>query len=163
MSLTHIDKQNNPAMVDISDKSHTHRSATALSYVRLPKLISQEISKDGELNVKKGPVFHTAIIAGTMAVKNTSQLIPFCHPIQIENIKITITPKEDNSLLEISCLVKTYGKTGVEMEALTGASICALTIYDMCKALSHEIKITETSLLNKSGGKRLIQDGKVCS
>jgi len=161
MKLTHIDAKNNPTMVDVSDKVITMRSATAKSIIVLPEIISSEINENGELNLKKGPVFQTAIIAGTMAVKKTSDLIPFCHPLLITSTKIKIN-KISNSNLEIICTVKIEGKTGVEMEALMGASVAALTVYDMCKALSHEIRIESTQLLEKSGGKRDIKNGILC-
>jgi cyclic pyranopterin phosphate synthase len=161
MKLTHIDAKNNPTMVDVSDKEITLRSATAKSILVLPEIISKEINVDGELNLKKGPVFQTAIIAGTMAVKKTSDLIPFCHPLLITSTKIKIN-KISNSNLEIICTVKIEGKTGVEMEALMGASVAALTVYDMCKALSHEIRIESTQLVEKSGGKRDIKNGILC-
>jgi len=161
MKLTHIDAKNNPTMVDVSDKVITMRSATAKSIIVLPEIISSEINENGELNLKKGPVFQTAIIAGTMAVKKTSDLIPFCHPLLITSTKIKIN-KISNSNLEIICTVKIEGKTGVEMEALMGASVAALTVYDMCKALSHEIRIESTQLVEKSGGKRDIKNGILC-
>lgn len=159
--LTHIDKKNNPTMVDISQKDITTRQAHARSTVWVPDSIAQNITLEGELNSKKGPVFSTAIIAGTMAVKNTSNLIPFCHPLSIDSIKINIT-HEDKNQIQIDCIVKITGKTGVEMEALTGATVSALTIYDMCKALSHEMRIESTFLVSKSGGKRDIKEGKLC-
>lgn len=149
--LTHIDSNNQPTMVDVGDKSVTARSATARSRVHLPPVILAEL-REGEIYSKKGPVFQTAIIAGTMAAKKTAELIPFCHPLPIESCKlqIVVTPEQ---VIEIYCEVKVTHKTGVEMEALTGASIAALTIYDMCKAMSHEIMISETQLIKKSGGK----------
>lgn len=162
MKLTHLDSNNNPSMVDISDKKVSSRSATARSIILLPDIIANEINENGELNLKKGPVFQTAIIAATMAVKKTSDLIPFCHPLPISDAKIKISHIKKNEL-EILCTVKIEGKTGVEMEALTGATIAALTIYDMCKALSHEIKIESTQLLDKSGGKRDIKNGELCN
>ena len=161
MSFTHIDSNNNPTMVDVSGKEVTTRIATAKSIVHLPEIIANEINDKGELNLKKGPVFQTAIIAGTMAVKKTSDLIPFCHPLLISSVEIKINQLNKNEM-EILCIVKIEGKTGVEMEALTGATVTALTIYDMCKAMSHEIQIKSTQLLNKSGGKRNIIDGKLC-
>jgi cyclic pyranopterin phosphate synthase len=151
MSLTHIDKSNNPTMVDVSDKKITKRTAIATSTVIFPEEIKSYF-KDKQLVTKKGPVYHTAIIAGVMAAKKTHELIPFCHPIAIENCKIEIITTEDYNA-EITCKVSLHHKTGVEMEALTGASVAALTIYDMCKALSHDIEITATKLLTKSGGK----------
>lgn len=154
--LNHLDRSHNPTMVDVSVKEVTIRVAHARSIVVLPKILQDELNA-GEIVTKKGPIFHTAIIAGTMAVKKTHDLIPFCHPLLIESCKITITP--DGNKLVIDCKVKISGKTGVEMEALTGATIAALTIYDMGKALSHEIAIKDTRLIEKSGGKRTIVDG----
>lgn len=149
--LTHIDKQNKPTMVDVSGKNITKRTATATSTVVFPDNI-KHFFKDKDLITKKGPVYHTAIIAGVMAVKKTHELIPFCHPIAIENCKIDIQTDSDGNA-KINCTVSLHHKTGVEMEALTGATVAALTIYDMCKALSHDIIITETKLLSKTGGK----------
>lgn len=151
MSLTHIDQQNNPTMVDVSDKKITKRSAVATSCVIFPEEIKHYF-KNKDLVTKKGPVYHTAIIAGVMAAKKTHELIPFCHPIAIENCKIEINTNSQGNA-EILCTVSLHHKTGVEMEALTGASVAALTIYDMCKALSHNIEITATKLLSKTGGK----------
>ncbi len=151
MSLTHIDQQNNPTMVDVSEKKTSKRTAVATSTVIFPKEIKNYF-KGQDLITKKGPVYHTAIIAGVMAAKKTHELIPFCHPIAIENCKIEITTNSQGNA-EILCSVSLHHKTGVEMEALTGASIAALTIYDMCKALSHNIEITATKLLSKTGGK----------
>ena len=151
MSLTHIDAQNNPTMVDVSDKKITKRTAIATSVVVFPEQVKCYF-KDGDLITKKGPVYHTAIIAGVMAAKKTHELIPFCHPIAIENCKIDIHTNDEGNA-QIECTVSLHHKTGVEMEALTGASVAALTIYDMCKALSHDIEITATKLLKKTGGK----------
>lgn len=151
MSLTHIDQQNNPTMVDVSDKKITKRTAIATATVVFPDEIKHYF-KDQQLVTKKGPVYHTAIIAGVMAAKKTHELIPFCHPIAIENCKINIITNQQGNA-EITCTVSLHHKTGVEMEALTGASVAALTIYDMCKALSHNIEITATKLLSKTGGK----------
>jgi cyclic pyranopterin phosphate synthase len=119
-----------------------------------------------EIIGKKGPIISTAIVAGVMAAKKTSELIPFCHPIPIEKCDITIElkkPEHDKNVnhryfFEINCIVKTTGKTGVEMEALTGANCAALCIYDMLKAVSHEMVIADVRLLSKSGGKRLIEN-----
>ncbi len=149
--LTHIGNDNRPKMVDVSDKQDTVRSATAQSKVLLPPEVS-ECFVDGKYTSAKGPVIDTAIIAGTMAVKKTSDLIPFCHPLQINGIDFSINTDTPNEI-SIECTVKLKGKTGVEMEALTGASVAALTVYDMCKALSHDIVISETRLVKKSGGK----------
>lgn len=149
--LTHLDIQNNPTMVDVSDKGVTARSAVARSLVYLPPEILAEL-REGEIYSKKGPVFQTAVIAGTMAAKKTAELIPFCHPLPIDSCKFQISVNLEQRV-EIYCQVKVNHKTGVEMEALTGASVAALTIYDMCKAMSHEISILETQLIKKSGGK----------
>ncbi len=149
--LSHIDANNQPTMVDVGDKSVTRRTAVARSVVVLPQEVQAAITGD-DIVTKKGPVFQTAIIAGTMAAKKTHELIPFCHPIGLERCKFHIE-LQDNGEVVIDCEVGLSHKTGVEMEALTGASVAALTIYDMCKALSHEIVIRETRLLSKTGGK----------
>ncbi len=149
--LSHLDKNNNPNMVDISDKNVTKRTAIAQSIV----ILNDEIIKlfNGEdIISKKGSVFQTAIISGTMAVKKASDLIPFCHPLQIEKCQIKIELEKNNQVI-IYSEVSVTGKTGVEMEALTGATVAALTIYDMCKSMSHDIIIKETRLLEKRGGK----------
>lgn len=155
--FTHIDKQKNaPMMVDVSSKRVTARTATARSLIAVPDSLMNALksSNTNELNGPKGPIFATAIVAGVMAAKKTSELIPFCHPIPLEDCNITIKPMtNETSKLEIHCRVKVTGKTGVEMEALTGASVAALCVYDMCKALSHEILIEQTCLLEKTGGK----------
>jgi cyclic pyranopterin phosphate synthase len=150
--ITHVDKKNRPTMVDISDKKVTLRIATASARVQLPKEVKETFS-DGELITKKGPVIDTAIVAGTMAAKKTHELIPFCHPLSLDSCKIEINSNQAGDLI-INCKVSIEHKTGVEMEALTGASVAALTIYDMCKSLSHEIVITDVALEQKSGGKR---------
>ncbi len=148
--FSHIDEQGNPTMVDVGDKSTTRRTATAGAVVVLDDEIVAHMAKN-DIQTKKGPVFQTAITAGIMAVKRTSELIPLCHPLQIENCKVEIAPRGVE--VDITCTVSLSGKTGVEMEALTGASIAALTIYDMCKAFSHHIVIKEIRLLKKTGGK----------
>jgi cyclic pyranopterin phosphate synthase len=152
MSLTHIDDQGNPSMVDVGAKAVTRRTATARCYVDLPEEVMREIDGD-ELVLKKGPVFQTAILAGVMGSKQTSSLIPLCHPLGLENCKVFIEKESDNSI-RIDCIASIEGKTGVEMEALTGASVAALTVYDMCKALSHDIVIRDLKLISKTGGKR---------
>jgi len=144
-------------MVDVSDKEPTVREAHAQSVVRLPGNIVKHISGD-EIKSKKGPVFATAIIAGVMAAKKTHELIPFCHPIGLDSCKITIAMDGDNAVIDCHC--KVFHKTGVEMEALTGASVAALTIYDMLKAMSHDIVISETRLMAKTGGKRDFKRGQ---
>lgn len=149
--LSHIDKHNRPAMVDVSNKDASEREAFARSIVHLPKSVLAAIDGD-DINSKKGPVFATAIIAGVMAAKKTHELIPFCHPLGLEKCDVAIHVDGDDAIIECRC--KVHHKTGVEMEALTGASVAALTIYDMCKALSHEIVIGETRLIAKTGGKQ---------
>lgn len=149
--LTHLDKQNRPQMVDIGDKQITCRIAKAEAIVSFPAEVYEAlmISK-GE--TKKGVVIDTAIIAGTMAAKKTHDLIPFCHPLPIDSCKFHIE-YSDNYQLLIQAEIKTHHKTGVEMEALTAVSVAALTVYDMCKALSHHIVIKDIHLLSKEGGK----------
>jgi len=148
--LSHIDENNQPTMVEVGDKAVTRREALANASVFLPPAVRAALV-DGEIHGPKGPVLQTAIIAGTQAVKRTHELIPFCHPLGIEGCRIEIEAHGER--LEISCRVRVTGKTGVEMEALTGASIAALTVYDMCKALSHDIVIESVRLQSKSGGK----------
>ena len=152
--LTHIDNANRPTMVDVSKKAISEREAHARSVVELPDDVLSQVAGD-EIATKKGPVFATAIIAGVMAAKKTHELIPFCHPLGLDSRKVSI--ELDGSRAIIDCRCKVTHKTGVEMEALTGASIAALTIYDMLKALSHDIVISETRLMAKSGGKRDFQ------
>ena len=149
-TLSHINQDNNPAMVNVSDKKVTKRIAKARSIVGLTSEISNLLNK-GEIITKKGPVFQTAIIAGTMAAKKTGELIPLCHPIGLESCDIEISSNINEVIIDCTCSVSS--KTGVEMEALTGASVAALTIYDMCKAMSHNIVIKETKLMSKTGGK----------
>jgi len=150
-NFTHLNAKGVPTMVDVSDKSITKRTAIAQSIVQLPDEIVS-LLVDDEISTKKGPVFQTAIVAGVMAIKKTSELIPLCHPLPItkSNIDIAI---DDNQQVVIDCEVKVEGKTGVEMEALTGASVAALTIYDMCKGFSQNIVIRSTRLIKKTGGK----------
>jgi cyclic pyranopterin phosphate synthase len=149
--LTHIDDLGNPQMVDVSLKQITLRTAKAQAIVKVSKEILSLIKK-GELTTKKGPVFQTAILAGVMGAKKTADLIPLCHPIGLDDCKVTITVKAKKIIINTQANVTS--KTGVEMEALTAASIAALTIYDMCKALSHDIVIEEIKLLEKTGGKK---------
>lgn len=151
MHFTHINENNDPCMVNVSNKNITKRVAHAQGTLFLPEEILAKF-ENGEIHSKKGPVFQTAIIAGTMAVKKTSDLIPFCHPISIEGCELNVELNE-SSKVEINCIVSCSGKTGVEMEALTGVQVAALTIYDMCKALSQKMVIEEVKLLHKTGGK----------
>jgi cyclic pyranopterin phosphate synthase len=148
--LSHIDKSGMPAMVDVSPKKITERIARAQAVVQLPKEVLEALVED-ELITKKGPVFQTAIIAGVMAAKRTHDLIPLCHPLSLEDIQVKIAIQKGEAV--ISSLAKVTAKTGAEMEALTAATVAALTIYDMCKALSHHIVIKEVQLILKTGGK----------
>ena len=149
--FTHIDEENQPGMVDVSDKNTTQREAIAECIVELGKELMQKLVSD-DIQSKKGPVFQTAIIAGTMAAKNTSNLIPFCHPLPLEKCKFKIEPINEIAV-KIRCTCLTNARTGVEMEALTAASVAGLTIYDMCKAVNKGIIISETKLISKTGGK----------
>lgn len=149
-NFTHIE-DGKPSMVDVGEKQITKRVAVAEGYVVLSESIMQQLQENG-FSGKKGPIDQTAIVAGIMGAKRTSELIPMCHPLVLDNCKITIEAA-DNSRLKITCTATCTGKTGVEMEALTGVSVSALTIYDMCKALSHDIEIGPIYLASKSGGK----------
>ena len=151
-ALTHVDLDGRPAMVDVSGKAATAREATASTRVRFPAGVAGAL-REGGMRSAKGPIVDTAIIAGTMAVKRTHELIPFCHPLPIDGCRFTID-WDGAVALRIECTVRTVHRTGVEMEALTGASVAALTVYDMCKALSHRIVIGPTQLVAKRGGKR---------
>ena len=155
--FTHINKDNNPKMVDVSEKKITKRTAIAKATLFLGKEILSHFTND-ELITKKGPVFQTAIIAGIQGVKKTSELIPMCHPLLINGVDIDIKIV-DSETIEVFCKVIIEGKTGVEMEALTGVNITCLTIYDMCKSISQEMVIKEIRLLEKTGGKSDIKNG----
>ncbi|MFY0592055.1 cyclic pyranopterin monophosphate synthase MoaC [Roseivirga sp.] len=148
--FTHIDEES-PSMVDVGDKNTTKRTAIAQALVQLPEEMKAYIN-DGEIKTLKGPVFQTAIIAGIQGAKRTSELIPLCHQLNLNKVDIQISVNDE---LEVKIIseARCSGKTGVEMEALTGASVAALTVYDMCKAFSHHIVIKETKLLKKTGGK----------
>jgi cyclic pyranopterin phosphate synthase len=150
--LTHLDEQGNPAMVDVGQKSASGRMARAEAIVEVTQEI-MALMEGGELRSKKGPVFQTAIIAGIMAAKQTGNLIPLCHPIGLDRCDVHIEVIGE-ARIRVQCTAALTAKTGVEMEALTGASIAALTIYDMCKALSHDITISSIRLMEKRGGKR---------
>lgn len=149
--LSHIDKKNQPTMVDVGGKEVSQRTAHAQAIVILPEPVRAVIA-NGDITTPKGPVFQTAIIAGTLAAKKTHELIPFCHPIGLDGCKIAID-LDDQGRAIIDCRTNVLHRTGIEMEALTGASVAALTIYDMCKALSHDIVIGEVRLVSKTGGK----------
>ena len=157
--LSHVTEAGRPRMVDVGGKATTRRSAEARAIVRFPIAVADAL-RAGGMRSKKGPVIDTAIIAGTLAAKRTHELIPFCHPLAIERCDIAIDFISANELA-VHAIVAVSHKTGVEMEALTAASIAALTIYDMCKALSHEIVIADLRLVEKSGGKRRVRAGKV--
>jgi cyclic pyranopterin phosphate synthase len=150
--FTHLDASGNPNMVDVGEKEQTKRLARAQAIVVLDDFILEKLENE-EIHTKKGPVFQTAILAGIMAAKKTGELIPLCHPLMLDAVNLNI---HINNLKEvvIQCSANITGKTGVEMEALTGASLAALTIYDMCKAFSHNITIKEIRLIEKTGGKR---------
>jgi len=150
MSLSHIDSSNKPAMVDVSAKPESIRRAVAEARVTVNDAVAAQF--DGtDLISKKGPVFQTAILAGVMGAKQTSSLIPLCHPLPLDdcNINIELLGRE----IVIRCACKTTARTGVEMEALTGATIAALTLHDMCKALDPGIVIDGIRLIEKTGGK----------
>jgi len=154
--LTHVDAKNRPAMVNVGDKPVTRRMAHAVAVVVLPAPVAA-LLRDGDIATKKGPVFNTAIIAGVMAAKKTGDLIPLCHALAIDDCQIEIDSRQipdGSGEVTIHCRVETRGRTGVEMEALTGATVAALTLYDMGKAVSHGIVIRDVRLLEKTGGKR---------
>jgi cyclic pyranopterin phosphate synthase len=150
--LSHVDETGHPAMVDVSGKAVTRRTAVAETRVRFPAEVAEMLRQSGYAT-SKGPVFQTAIIAGVMGAKRTHELIPFCHPLGLENCRVEIEMNDRDEAV-IRCSVSVHHKTGVEMEALTGASVAALTVYDMCKALSHEMLIGDTRLVEKHGGRR---------
>jgi cyclic pyranopterin phosphate synthase len=148
--LSHIDTSGDAKMVDVGGKSDSARFAKARALVFLPSHVMEEL-KSLDFQTKKGSVFQTAIIAGIMGAKKTPELIPLCHPLSLNQLNVEINYQDE--YIQIICTASLNGKTGVEMEALTGASVAALTIYDMCKAMSHEIVIREIELLEKTGGK----------
>ncbi|MGH6874539.1 MAG: cyclic pyranopterin monophosphate synthase MoaC [Aestuariivirgaceae bacterium] len=149
-TLSHIDEKGQVRMVDISAKDTTSRIAIASACVRMrPETLAAILTGDAP----KGDVLAAARIAGIMAAKRTHELIPLCHPLAISSVNVEFAPDEKNSQIEIQATVRVMGKTGVEMEALVAASIAALTIYDMCKAIDREMMITEVGLTEKTGGK----------
>lgn len=149
-TLSHIDEEGRARMVDVTNKDETSRSATASGRVIFLPEVFSHLREQG-FTGKKGSIIQTAVIAGIQGVKKTSELIPMCHPLPVNGIDIDVVPEENT--LKIVCTVSCHGRTGVEMEALTGVSVCALTIYDMCKALSHDIQISDIRLEQKAGGK----------
>jgi cyclic pyranopterin phosphate synthase len=150
--LSHLDAQNRPAMVNVGDKPVTRRTAHAIAVISLPPELAA-LLKDGDIATKKGSIFSAAILAGVMGAKRTSELIPLCHPLALDDCQIQIDSDPTAGEVTIHCRVQTHAKTGVEMEALTGATVAALTFYDMGKAVSHGIVIKEVKLLEKTGGK----------
>jgi len=148
--LTHIDAFGRPRMVDVSLKPDTQREAVAKGIVRM-QASTFDLIKKGE--IAKGDVLAVARLAGIMAAKQTPHIIPLCHPVLIGDIKVEFSLDEGNSTVEITTAVKSMGKTGVEMEALTATAVAALTIYDMCKAVDRGMKIENIRLIRKSGGK----------
>jgi cyclic pyranopterin phosphate synthase len=150
--FSHLDAQNRPAMVNVGDKPVTRRTAHAVAVIALPAALAA-LLKDGDIATKKGAIFQTAVLAGVMGAKRTSELIPLCHPLALDDCQVEITPDPARGEVTIHCRVQTHAKTGVEMEALTGASVAALTFYDMGKAVTHGIVIKEVRLLEKTGGK----------
>lgn len=150
--FSHLDAQGQPAMVDVSAKADTVRTAKARAILELPTEVWEQLDQN-EWQTAKGGVFQTAILAGIMAAKKTGDLIPLCHPLPLDHCHIDVQV-QNNGVLWITCSTKVGAKTGVEMEALTGVSIAALTVYDMCKAISPMIVIREIRLLEKTGGKK---------
>ncbi len=150
--LSHVNSKGRPAMVDVGGKRVTARMAHARAVVALPRGLGAR-RPDGEIATHKGPVFQTAILAGVMAAKRTSELIPLCHPLPLDDCQIEIEQAADEGEVTIDCRVRTHAKTGVEMEALTGASVAALTVYDMIKAVAAGAVIREIRLLEKTGGR----------
>lgn len=148
--LTHLDEKGQARMVDVSEKAHTERSATATATIFMqPETLKMIV----EGKHKKGDVMATARIAGIMASKRTPDLIPMCHPLMITSVKVELNPNLENSSVEIHATCKTVGQTGIEIEALTAASVAALTLYDMCKAVDRGMVIDQVKLLEKIGGK----------
>lgn len=149
--ISHLNKQAQPIMVDVGSKQVTRRSAKAQAVISLPDKVF-ELLQQSAFKTKKGAVLQTAIIAGIMAAKKTGELIPLCHPLGLDHCTVDIEINDAHELI-VLCTAAIESKTGVEMEALTGAAVAALTIYDMCKALSHDIVIREIKLIEKRGGK----------
>ena len=156
--VSHLDKKNNPIMVDVSNKNITQRIAEAEGEVIFDKKTFKKIES---LKSKKGSINNVAVIAGIMAAKETSRLIPLCHNIPINSVKIEISKNAKKNLMKVKAIVKTSSKTGVEMEALTAVTISCLTIYDMCKNLNKSIKINNIKLISKKGGKSGIFENKI--
>lgn len=150
--LTHLDANGDIAMVDVSAKTPTHRTATATGQVIFPADIYTAI-KNADGQTQKGSITQTAHIAGVMGAKRTAELIPLCHPLPLDSIKLTFDYDDSHYAITVTATAKVTHKTGVEMEALTAVSVACLTIYDMTKALSHDIVISDIKLISKTGGK----------
>lgn len=148
--LTHFDSKGNTVMVDVSEKNITQRVAIAKGKIYVNKVVIEAIVND---TVEKGDVLGVARVAGIMGVKKTSELIPMCHPLMITKCSIDFNVNEEENYIEAVCTAKVNGKTGVEMEALTGVNVALLTIYDMCKAIDKTMEISEVHLAKKTGGK----------
>jgi cyclic pyranopterin phosphate synthase len=149
-TLSHLDEQGRARMVDVSDKAVTSRIAVARGTIHMRAETLALILED---KIEKGDVFSVARVAGIMAAKKTSELVPMCHPLSITSVEIDLTPDKNPPRVDIEAQVRVSGKTGVEMEALTAVSVAGLTIYDMCKAVDREMTIGEIRLVKKSGGK----------
>jgi cyclic pyranopterin monophosphate synthase len=148
--LSHLDEQGRARMVDVSEKDATSRTAIARGTIHMRPETLALILED---KIEKGDVFAVARVAGIMAAKKTSELIPMCHPLNITSVEIDLTPNEKPARVDIEAAVRVSGKTGVEMEAMTAVSAAALTIYDMCKAVDREMTVADIRLVKKSGGK----------
>ncbi len=148
--LTHLDKDGKAAMVDVSAKDVTARSATARGTVLMQ---AETLALIMEAGVKKGDVLSVAQLAGIMGAKKTAELIPLCHPLPLDSVEVTLTCVPERNAVDIAATAKTQGRTGVEMEAMTAVSVAALTVYDMCKAVDRGIRLTDVRLVEKSGGK----------
>lgn len=149
-NFTHFDKNGNAVMVDVSHKDETIREAVAVGSIKMSKECFDKVKAGG---MKKGDVLGIARVAGIMGAKKTAELIPLCHILNLSKVEIDFDLDDNENKIMASCVVKTVGKTGVEMEALTGVNICLLTIYDMCKAVDKGMEILEIKLMNKTGGK----------
>ena len=148
--LTHFDRSGNAVMVDVTDKAVTERVAIAKAEIRM---LPETLARITDKTIGKGDVLAVAQLAGIMAAKRTSDLIPLCHPLALSSVTVGLTPVPERSLVAITATVKVTGRTGVEMEAMTAASVAALTVYDMCKAIDRGMVISEIKLMHKSGGK----------
>jgi len=149
--FTHLDENSSPQMVDVGGKESAKRRAVARTIIELPQEVAEALDCVG-MRSSKGSIYDVAVIAGTQAAKKTADLIPLCHLIPLDSVNLKLCREGDRRII-VECRVKATHKTGVEMEALVGCSVAALTVYDMCKALSHEIVIGETKLIEKTGGK----------